>query len=149
MCWWPPMFANQRCYTYIPWTPSTFLRSHCLIGLSFSWNVRLDSFVSTFARIFFWAAKWCRAKFREELFGLQVKAEIQDISVRLNRQQHSFVNVYAASFPRCPEAGRRLLKLVVCFTALLKFVGPWRSNLRSDGPSYLLFGKRGEKDASY
>lgn len=74
-----------------------------------------------------------------------MKAEIQDISVRLNRQQHSFVNVYAASFPRCPEAGRRLLKLVVCFTALLKFVGPWRSNLRSDGPSYLLFGKRGEK----
>lgn len=78
-----------------------------------------------------------------------MKAEIQDISVRLNRQQHSFVNVYGASFPRCPEAGRRLLKLVVCFTALLKFVGPWRSNLRSDGPSYLLFGKRGEKDASY
>ena len=46
VCWWPPIFANQRCYTYIPWTPSTFLRSHCLIGLSFSWNVRLDSFVS-------------------------------------------------------------------------------------------------------
>ena len=46
VCWWPPMFANQQCYTYIPWTPSTFLRSHCLIGLSFSWNVRLDSFVS-------------------------------------------------------------------------------------------------------
>ena len=88
-------------------------------------------------------------KLPRETFGRQVKAEIQDISVRLNQQQHSFVNVYAASFPRCPEAGRRLLKLVVWFTALLKFVGPWRSNLQSDGPSYLLFGKRGEKDASY
>ena len=81
-----------------------------------------------------------------------MKAEIQDfssISVRLNRQQRSFVYVYVASFPGCPEAGRRLLKLVVCFTALLKFEGPWRSNLRSDGPSSLLFGKRREKDASY
>ena len=78
-----------------------------------------------------------------------MKAEIQDISVRLNRQQHSFDYVYAASFPGYPEAGRRLLKLVVCYTALLKFEGPWCSNLRSDGPSSLLFRKRGEKDASY
>lgn len=78
-----------------------------------------------------------------------MKVEIQDISVRLNRQQHSFVYVYAASFPGCPEAGRRLLKLVVCFTALLKFEGPWRSTLRLDGPSSLLFGKQGEKDASF
>ena len=46
VCWWPPMFSNQRCCTYIPWTPSTFLKSHCLLGLSFSWNVCLDSFVS-------------------------------------------------------------------------------------------------------
>ena len=39
-----PMTAyNQRCYTYIP---CTFLRSNCLIGLSFSRNVRLDSLVS-------------------------------------------------------------------------------------------------------
>ena len=103
------MFANQRCYTYIPWTPSTFLRSHCLIGLSFSWNVRLDSFVSL------------PGSFSERRNGVA----------------------------QTSEAGRWLLKLVVCFTALLKFVGPWRSNLRSDGPSYLLFGKRGEKDASY
>ena len=42
-----PMTAyNQRCYAYIPWTPSTFLRSNCLIGLSFSRNVRLDLLVS-------------------------------------------------------------------------------------------------------
>ena len=77
-----------------------------------------------------------------------MKAEIQDfssISVRLNRQQRSFVYVYVASFPGCPEAGRRLLKLVVCFTALLKFEGPWRSNLRSDGPSPLSLGNEGKR----
>ena len=45
-------------------------------------------------RICFGAAKWCRANFRERLFGLEAKAEIQDISVRLNRQQHSFFFLY-------------------------------------------------------
>ena len=80
-----PMTAyNQRCYTYIPWTPSTFLRSNCLIGLSFSRNVRLDLLVCP---ELCWSGKML---FSSRLFFHRACAWIrQDVQLRIPGKRQS------------------------------------------------------------